>query len=66
MEGPRRRALAVVIPLIVGITGLMTVLARPRASAFAAVDILELVAAGMCFGIAIVAVAKALRGNRPN
>lgn len=65
MEGPRRRALAVVIPLVVGITGLMTVLARPRASGYATVDILELVAAGMCFGIAIVAVAQALRGNRP-
>ena len=64
MEGPRRRVLAIVIPLIVGISGLMTVLARPRASAYATVDILELVAAGMCFGIAIVALAQALRGNR--
>jgi uncharacterized protein YoaH (UPF0181 family) len=63
MEKSRRGALAIVIPLIVGITALMTVLARSRAAQYATVDILELVAAGMCFGVAIVALARAIRGK---
>ena len=52
------------LPLIVGITGLFTVLARPRAAAYATVDILELVAGGLCLGIALVAIVQWLRGDR--
>jgi uncharacterized protein YoaH (UPF0181 family) len=63
MEKSRRGVLAIVIPLIVGITALMTVLARQRAAQYATVDILEFVAAGMCFGAAIVALARVIRGR---
>jgi len=66
LENPRKRSLAILIPAIVGITGLFTVLARPRASAYASVDILELVAGGMCLGIALVALVQWIRGNRPS
>jgi hypothetical protein len=63
MEQPRRKTAVamIVISLIVGITGLTTVTGRPRFSGYATVDVLELVASGMCFGIALVGVVRTLR-----
>jgi hypothetical protein len=46
---------------IIGVTTLMTVLNRPRVSAYHSVDILTLVGAGMCFGVALVGFVRLLR-----
>jgi hypothetical protein len=63
MEQPRRKTAVamIVISLVVGITSLTTVTSRPRFSGYATVDVLELVASGMCFGIALVGVVRTLR-----
>ncbi len=50
----------IVFPLLVGIFALATVMRRPRAAAFHTVDILELVAAGVMFGLALRAIAMLL------
>ena len=64
MEQPRRKAAvsSIVISLVVGIIGLTTVSSRPRFSAYATVDVLQLLACGMCFGIALVGIVRIRRG----
>ena len=66
MEQPRRKTAVamIVISVLVGITSLTTVMSRPRFSGYATVDVLELVASGMCFGIALVAIVRTVRGFR--
>ncbi len=66
MEQSRRKTSVamIVISLVVGITSLTTVSGRPRFSGYATVDVLELLASGMCFGIALVGIVQALRGMR--
>ncbi len=63
MEQPRRKSAvsAIAIALVVGITGLMTVAGRPRFATYRTVDVLELVASGMCFGIALAGILRAWR-----
>ena len=61
MDDLRRGYLVVVMEFIVGVTALMTVLNRPRVSAYHAVDILALVGAGMCFGVALVGFFRQVR-----
>jgi len=61
MDESRRGYLVVVMELIVGISALMTVLNRPRVAAYHSVDILALVGAGMCFGVALVGFFRLLR-----
>jgi hypothetical protein len=51
----------IAIALIVGISGLMTVVGRPRFATYRTVDVLQLVAAGACFGIALAEILRALR-----
>ena len=65
MEPPRRKtaASAIVIALVVGIIALTTVSSRPRFSGYATVDVLQLLASGMCFGVALVGIVRALRGS---
>jgi hypothetical protein len=68
MEQPRRKTAVskIVITLVAGITSLTTVISRPRFSGYATVDVLELVASGMCFGIAFVGLLRRVREmNRP-
>jgi len=52
------------ILLIVGITGLFNVVHHPRFEAIRTVDVVQLVASGMCFGVALAAVIAFLRGSR--
>jgi hypothetical protein len=51
----------VVIPLIVGLIGFVTLTRTPRFEAFHAVDVLQLLASGMCFGVALMAALGRLR-----
>jgi uncharacterized membrane protein len=55
---------AVVVPLIVGLIGLMNLMHQPRFASFHNVDVLQLLASGMCFGIALAALLALLRGPR--
>jgi hypothetical protein len=55
---------AVVVPLIVGLIGLMNLMHRPRFASFHNVDVLQLLASGMCFGVALAALLALLRGPR--
>ena len=54
---------AIVIPVIIGITAIFTVSSRPRFASYHAVDVLELVAAGACFGVALVWLLLRLSGK---
>jgi hypothetical protein len=63
MDPTRRRRLAsIVIPAIVGLTALLTVIGRPRFQTYHTVDALQLVASGLCFGIAFVGLVRLFRG----
>jgi hypothetical protein len=61
-----RRSLtsAVVVPVIIGLIGLMNLMHRPRFASFHNVDVLQLLASGMCFGLALAALFRLLRGVR--
>jgi len=63
MDQPRRRRLApIVIPAVVGLSALLTVIGRPRFQTYRTVDVIELVASGLCFGIAFVGLVQLFRG----
>ena len=59
---PRRRLAKALFPVIIGMTGLVTLMSRPRFQTYHTVDVLQLLASGMCFGIALVWLLLALRG----
>jgi len=63
MEQPRRKSVVSVIAvaLVIGIVGLSTVAGRPRFATYRTVDVIELLASGMCFGIALAGLLRALR-----
>ena len=64
MDQPRRRRLAsIFIPAIVGLSSLFTVIGRPRFQTYHTVDVLSLVASGLCFGIAFVGLVQVFRGR---
>jgi hypothetical protein len=44
-------------PLVIGVISLATVMRRPRFASFHTVDVVELVAAGLMFGLALRALA---------
>jgi hypothetical protein len=64
MNRRRRLASAILAPLVVGLIGMFNLMQRPRFETFHTVDVLQLVASGMCFGIALAAVFAILRGER--
>ena len=51
---PARRPLAsVLMLLIVGFIGVFALMQRPRFQQFHTVDVVQLIASGMCFGVAL-------------
>jgi hypothetical protein len=64
MRRSRTLISAIVIPLIVGLIGLLNLMHRPRFASFHSVDVLQLIASGMCFGVALFALLTLLRGPR--
>ncbi len=62
----RRRSVAsaIVLPLIIGLIGLINMTHRQRFADFHTVDVLQLLASGMCFGVALAALLVWIR-NRP-
>lgn len=55
---------AVVAPLVVGLLGLMSLMNRPRFASIHNVDVVQLLASGMCFGVALAMLIAQLRGPR--
>jgi hypothetical protein len=51
-------------PVLVGIFGVVNLISNPRFQAFHAVDVLQLVASGMCFGVALAALFSIVRPNQ--
>jgi len=69
MDNPemrRNRILGVFIfaAILVGASGLVLVTQRPEFASVRTVDALQLVASGMCFGVALVALVAVIRGRR--
>ena len=65
MEPSRRKSAisTIAVSLVVGIVGLTSVTGRPRFSGYATVDVLQLLASGMCFGIALVGIVRSFRNS---
>lgn len=59
-ERGRQRGVPAVI-FLVGLIGLINMMQRPRFAAFHAVDVIQLLASGMCFGIAFMALVTSFR-----
>jgi hypothetical protein len=61
-----RKALgsAVAVPLSIGLIGLANVMHHPRFESIRSVDVLQLLASGMCFGVALAFLFELLRGSR--
>jgi len=57
----RRNRRVGVAALIVGLIGFMTLTRNPRFETFHTVDVLQLLASGMCFGVALMALLGRLR-----
>jgi hypothetical protein len=59
----RTRALAasILAPIVVGSVGFLNLTQRPRFQAFHTVDVLQLLATGMCYGVALAQVLGLLR-----
>jgi hypothetical protein len=55
---------AVFVPVLIGCMGLFHVTQQPRFAAFHNVDVLQLIASGMCFGVALFALLTMLRSKR--
>jgi hypothetical protein len=62
----KRKALAsaVAVPVVIGLIGLMNLMQRSRFASFHTVDVLQLIASGMCFGVALAALLALLRRPR--
>jgi len=58
----RRRFAAIFVPAFVGLIGLLSLFNRPRVQTYHAVDVFQLLASGMCFGIALVGLLRIVRG----
>jgi len=67
MSGRRQTGAKILIPLFIaflGLAPLVNVASSPRFSAFRAIDIVRLIASGVCFGAALTALAIFFVGRR--
>ena len=63
----RRQLISAVLVLVsVGLIGLYNVASKPRFETFHAVDVVQLIATGMCFGAALGMLVLFFRGRRSN
>jgi hypothetical protein len=56
----------IVLPCVFGLIGISTIARNPRFEAFHTVDVLQLIASGMCFGIALMALLGRLKSRTRN
>lgn len=62
----RHVATGVFVPLFIGLVGFFDLTQRPRFASIHAVDVVQLLACGMCFGIALTGLIEFLRRPRTN
>lgn len=60
----RRRLVPFWLPLLVGFMSLANAVDRPRLAALRGVDLLQLIASGMCFGVALATLVMLIRERR--
>ena len=63
-DGKRRSIVVWIIPLLIGCVGFYRVTQSPSFEMYRAVDIVQLLGSGVCFGAAMVGVIFMLRGGR--
>ncbi len=64
MTSRSKLAPRVLVPLFIGLVGFSNVARQPRFDTFRAVDVLQLIGTGMCFGAALIAVVIFFRTPR--
>ena len=64
MRTRRTLTAAFAVPLLFGIISLTQLMSRPRFATYYRPDVLQLFGAGMCFGVALVALVALLRCPR--
>lgn len=52
----------VLIPFVIGMGGVTMVARSPEFAAFRSVDVAQLIASGMCFGVSLTWIIRVLRG----
>lgn len=62
MENKRNMA-APFIVLFIGLVGLFSLTERPRFEMYRTVDVIQLIASGMCFGVALILLIMIFRGR---
>ena len=60
----RHVATGVFVPLFIGAIGLLDLSQRPRFANFHRVDVIQLLASGMCLGLALTGLIEFLRAQR--
>ena len=60
----RRRLAPFWVPLLLGLMSLANAVGRPRVAALHGSDIVQLIATGMCFGVALVTLIVFIRQQR--
>ena len=62
-EPRRRRSASIFILILGGAIGLVALMGRSRFQTYATVDVLQLLASGLCFGLALGALLRRWRGD---
>ena len=62
--GDRRKFVPFFVPLLFGLLSLSNVISNPRIATLRGVDVLQLIATGMCFGAALALGIVFVRGQR--
>jgi hypothetical protein len=65
VDGKRRPFAVWIIPLLIGFAGFYRVTQSPNFEMYRAVDIVQLLGSGVCFGAVMVGMIFMLRGVRP-
>ena len=65
MTNRRRLITGAFVPLLIGFIAMYNVTRYPRFAAFRSVDVVQLIACGMCFGVALVSIIALLRKREP-
>jgi formate/nitrite transporter FocA (FNT family) len=64
MTGRNRFIRSIFAPVFIGAIGLFNLMGKPRFQTFHSVDVLQLIASGMCFGVGLAALFLMIRGPR--
>jgi hypothetical protein len=63
MSSRRKLVAPLFVPLLIGLIGFANVARSPRFETFHTVDVLQLIATGMCFGVTLYTLVIFLRGR---